>query len=196
MKKLVMAAIKVFLPAVLGLTWARGAVTQQIDARPRTLVAVAGVDPGALVLVDWMAFEVIRTVEGLADIHGAAISPDASRAYALSLSRADRALSVIDVATGKVVRVVELDAPAHHAAMEPSGRRLYVTFGTMGLDPARPRGIAAVGPEGGHVAVIATEGTPSYVAVAPDGSYLYATTLSPDRVLKVALPASKPHRRR
>jgi DNA-binding beta-propeller fold protein YncE len=37
--------------------------------------------------------------------------------------------------------------------------------------------------------VIETEGTPYYVEVAPDGSFLYATTLSPDRVLKIALPA-------
>lgn len=189
MKKLVLTAIEVFLPAVLGLTWARGAVAQEADTGPPTVVAVAGVEPGALVLVDWTTFDVIRTVEGLADIHGAAISPDGSRAYALSLSQADRAVSVVDVATGKVVRVVKLDAPAHHAAMEPSGRRLYVTFGVMGLDPARPRGIAAVGPEGGHAAVIETEGTPYYVAVAPDGSFLYATTLSPDRALKIALPA-------
>ncbi len=188
MKKLVPTAIRVSLLLALGLLWGRGVVGQEPDAGQTHVVAVAGVAPAALVLVDWATFDVIRSIEGLANVHGVAISPDGSRAYALSLSQADRAVSVVDVATGEVVRVVELEAPAHHAAMEPSGRRLYVTFSAMGLDPARPRGIAAVDPESGDVAIIETEGTPYYVEVAPDGSFLYATTISPDRVLKIALP--------
>ncbi len=188
MNKLVRTALQVFLVSVPGLLWARGAVAQEADTGPTPLVAVAGVAPGALVLVDWTTFDVVRSIEGLANIHGAAISPDGSRAYALNLADPGQAISVVDVAAGSVVRVIELEAPAHHAALDPSGNRLYVTFGTMGIDPARPRGIAAVDPESGDVAIIETEGTPYYVETAPDGSFLYATTLNPDRVLKIALP--------
>ncbi len=152
------------------------------------LAAVAGVSPGTLALIDLSTFTLVRTVEGLAAVHGAAISPDGSRAYALSLSKAEEAISVIDVRTGSVIDVIGLDAPAHHAAMDPSGDRLYLTWGFGGAGSDKPRGIAAFDPESGGVANITTEGTPYYLAVSPDGAFLYGTTLYPGRVVKIALP--------
>jgi YVTN family beta-propeller protein len=161
---------------------------QEPDSPPRRLAVVGGASPGALAILELSSFELLRTVEGLQEIHGAAVSPDGGRAYALSLSDAEHAISVIDVPSGEVVDVVGLDAPAHHAAMDPSGKRLYLTWGFGAAGSETPRGIAAFDPETGSLVNIRPEGTPYYPSVSPDGAFLYATTMSPDLILKIALP--------
>ncbi|GMR13724.1 MAG: hypothetical protein BMS9Abin29_1939 [Gemmatimonadota bacterium] len=189
MRQILVTLIPFFLLSPAGLLRPSQVGAQDVDAVLPPVAAVAGVSPGALALIDLSTFRLIRTVEGLATAHGAAISPDGSRAYALSLSRADQAISVIDVRSGSVIDVIGLDAPAHHAAIDPSGDRLYLTWGSGGTGADRPRGIAAFDPESRAVANITTEGTPYYVAVSPDGAFLYSTTLNPSRIVKIALPA-------
>jgi YVTN family beta-propeller protein len=189
MRKILATLIGLFLLSPAGLLRPSPTGAQDVDAVLPPLAVVAGVSPGTLALIDLSTFRLIRTVQGLAAVHGAAISPDGSRAYALSLSKADQAISVIDVHTGSVIDVIGLDAPSHHAAMDPSGDRLYLTWGYGGTGSDTPRGIAAFDPENGAVANITTEGTPYYVAVSPDGAFLYGTTLYPGRVVKIALPA-------
>ncbi|MFV1988527.1 MAG: hypothetical protein ACC682_14715 [Gemmatimonadota bacterium] len=189
MKKLLATPAPLLLVPALALASVRTVAAQEAEPEPPAIAAVAGVAPGVLALVDLSTFEVMRIVEGLNNIHGAAISPDGTLAFALSLSQADQAISVIDVASGAVVRVMEFAAPAHHAAMDPSGRHVYLTWGYGGTGSDGPRGIARVDPESGAVDNIRSEGTPYYVAVSPDGSFLYATTLYPHRLLKIALPA-------
>jgi len=189
MKQILVTSIPVFFLSAAGLLQPSPVAAQDVDAALPPVVAVAGVSPGTLALIDLSTFTLIRTVEGLAAVHGVAISPDGSRAYALSLSQADQAISVIDVRSGSVVEVIALDAPSHHAAMDPSGDRLYLTWGFGGTGSDRPRGIAAFDPKSGAVANITTEGTPYYVAASPDGAFLYGTTLYPSSILKIALPA-------
>lgn len=173
----------------LGVLVAEPLAAQQQEAgddRP-ILVVVGGIDPGGLVVVDPARMEIVRSVTGLAAVHGAAISPDNTRAYALSISEAERAVTVIDLATGTPVREIALEAPAHHAAVDPGGL-LYVSFATMAARVERSGGIAVIDPETGTAITIRTAAIPNYVAVSRDASYLYVTEVSPGAVLKITLP--------
>ncbi len=151
------------------------------------VLVVGGIDPGSLALVDAARFELLAVVPGLEQVHGAAVLPGGGRAYALSFSNAERAVTVVDVAARRTVRTVSLPAPAHHAAVSPDGGWVYVAFGTMGLDPERPRGVAVLDLDGGVLALVDTEGTPFGFGVLPGGERLLVSVRAPDEILSVDL---------
>lgn len=175
------------------LAWSSARETGPDSAGPGRLVAVGGINPGGLALLDARSLRVLRAVDGLEAVHGSAVDADGTRAYALNMSDASRAVTVVDVTTGEVERTVGLPGPGHHAVASRGGGGVYVAYGRMALDPGTPRGIAAVDPTTGEVRTVPTEGTPFYLAVGPDGHRLFAAVQGPGsgagRVLEVALPS-------
>lgn len=141
------------------------------------LVAVGGIAPGGLAILHAGTLEVLRTVDGLQAVHGAAIDPEGGRAFAVNMADPERAVTIVDVATGEVERVVSLPGPGHHAAAGEGV--LYVAYGTMSPDAGTPRGIAVVDPRTGETRTLPTQGTPFYLAVAPHGR-LWAAVQGPE----------------
>lgn len=158
------------------------------DDSPGSLVVVGGIAPGSLAIVDPGTLRIVHLVEGLQAVHGAGVSADGRRAFALNMADSAAAVSVIETETGTIRRVVSLPGPGHHAAPDPGEDRLYVAYGTMGLDEGAPRGVASVDPATGDVRVRPLDGTPFYVTVARDGSTLYAAVTGTDRLVALGLP--------
>ncbi len=153
-----------------------------------SLVVVGGIAPAALAIVDPETLSIVHLVEDLQAVHGASVSADGRRAYALNMADSAAAVTVIETETGAIRRVVSLPGPGHHAAVDPVRDRLYVAYGTMGLDEGAPRGVASVDPATGDVRVRPLDGTPFYVTVARDGSTLYAAVVGTDRLVALGLP--------
>jgi YVTN family beta-propeller protein len=181
------------------LSWP-GADTVASSAGPGRVVAVGGIGPGGLALLDAASLRVLRTVDGLEAVHGSAVDADGTRAYALNMADSARAVTVIDVATGEMERTVGLPGPGHHAAAGPQGGIVYVAYGRMALDPGTPRGIAAVDPATGRARTVSTGGTPFYLATDPEGGRLYAAVQGPEsgagRLLILELPSLEIERAR
>lgn len=159
-----------------------------------TWIVVGGADPGGLAVLSAGDLEPIMSIEGLEAVHGSAIQADGAVAYALNMSDASRAVTAFAVPSGKRLWQTALPAPSHHAVAEARKNRLYVTFGRMGLDPERPRGVAELRPDGSVASLLRTEGTAYYLEPAPDGSRLYVTVQGPDQLLEVRLPELRVHR--
>lgn len=151
-------------------------------------VAVGGVDPGGLSVLDASTLSTIARINGLEQVHGSAISTDGRLAYAMNMADPARAVTVVDVEAASIVRSVALPGPSHHAAVSPADGRLYVAYGRMGLDPERPRGLAVLSRRGEKVKILETEGTPYYLVVSPDASRLYVAIQHPNRILVLRLP--------
>lgn len=178
------------IATALALSLAAGALpgqTSDVNAG-RTRIAVGGVDPGGLSVLDASTLSTIARIDGLEQVHGSAISTDGRLAYAMNMVDPARAVTVVDVEAASIVRSVPLPGPSHHAAVSPSDGRLYVAYGRMGLDPERPRGLAVLSRRGERVKLLETEGTPYYLVVSPDASRLYVAIQHPNRILVLRLP--------
>ena len=175
--------------AVLALSLVAAPVAGQPSAADtaQMRIAVGGVGPGGLAILDGATFSTLARIDGLEQVHGTAISTDGRLAYAMNMVDPDRAVTVIDVEAGAIVRSVALPGPSHHAAVSPDGR-LYVAYGRMGLDPERPRGIAVLSRHGELLETVETAGTAYYLAVSFDASRLYVAVQHPDRILVLRLP--------
>lgn len=161
----------------------------RVASLPRGLVVVGGITPGELAVVDPVGFRVLRLVDGLGAVHGVGLGPYGRWAYALDMGDPERAVSVIDTRSGTLVRRLGLPGPGHHAAADPAGGRVFVAYGEMGLDPEKPRGVAAVVRSTGVVRVHPTEGLPFYLVVDPSGHTLYAAVQGTNRLVTLGVPS-------
>lgn len=175
------------------LEWQRPRTDAAAESGGGPLVAVGGITPGGLAVLDAGSLRLIRTVGGLEAVHGSAVDAEGRRAFALDMMDAERAVTVIDIASGEVETTVALPGPGHHAAADPGGGSIYVAYGEMSLDGTSPRGIASVEPATGGVRTVPVDGTPFYLAADPDGRRLYATIQGPEsgegRLLSLDLPS-------
>lgn len=108
------------LTAVLflgGLASGGPSAAQTSPTEPGTRLAVGGVGPGGLAILEAAAFSTVARVDALAQVHGSAISPDGRLAYALNMVDRERAGTVVEVVT---------DGTACYVAVAPDGSGLHV----------------------------------------------------------------------
>jgi YVTN family beta-propeller protein len=100
------------------------------------------------------------------NIVGAAISPDGTRLFVLSIDR----VSVLDATSLAVIATLPVDGGATGLAPSPDGNTLYVTIQS-------PTTLVAMNAESGAVEATAPlEGAPRQIAVSPDGQRVYVIT--------------------
>ena len=130
----------------------------------------------------------VRTVAGVGPVHDIAMSPDGRFAYVAASGGTDTwTVKVVDTAVNAVVKTIDdlADVAPTSLAASPDSSRLYVADGNASAirvvdiragSPSRNRVVDSLRLEG---SLPVGYGTPTAIALSPNGSQLYAQMTDP-----------------
>ncbi|WP_185716278.1 putative Ig domain-containing protein [Larkinella knui] len=132
-------------------------------------------------VIDAVTQTVLTTIEGVDSPAGLNVTPDGTQVYVANFN--SYMVSVIDVATNKVTATIPMeDSPNGGIVMSPDGKRVYVTIQNLG-NPSYPYSVAVIDVATQTViATIPVNDGAGAICITPDGTRLYTSTISTNKV--------------
>ncbi|WP_170299090.1 putative Ig domain-containing protein [Larkinella terrae] len=146
-----------------------------------TRIYVANFLSNNVTVIDAITQTVLTTIEGVDSPTGLNVTPDGTQVYVANFNTST--VSVIDVATNKVTATIPVEGePNGGVVMSPDGKRVYFALQNLG-NPAYPYSVAVIDvATQTSIATIPVNGGAGAICITPDGTRLYTSTISTDKV--------------
>ncbi|WP_421825732.1 putative Ig domain-containing protein [Larkinella sp.] len=146
-----------------------------------TRVYVANYLSANVTVIDAVTQTVLTTIEGIDFPSALNVTPDGTRVFVGSFNSST--VQVIDVATNKVTATIPVEgSPNGGIVMSPDGKRVYVTMQNP-ENPSYPYSVAVIDVATQKViTTIPVNGGAAAICITPDGTRLYTSTISTNKV--------------